>query len=605
MSTFDDFGLDPRIADAVSALGFETPTPIQEGAIPVLMAGRDVIGSARTGSGKTAAFGLPLMERVKEGGPGVRALVLAPTRELAMQVAEALNTFGAGVPARLLAIYGGAPYGPQLKALKRGVSVVVGTPGRVIDHMERGTLDLSGVEMLVLDEADEMLRMGFIDAVEQVMASLPESRQIALFSATMPLPIQRIAERFLVDPLSLPVEDDGVEHIEQCYLRVPQRKKLAALVRVLLGTARGTTLVFARTRSGCAEVAAALAAKGIAADAIHGDLSQPARQRVIARLKAKRLRVLVATDVAARGIDISHIGHVINLDLPGDLETYVHRIGRTARAGAEGSAISFVTPGERRRLQTMQKRLKVTMTEVFAPGDAVLEGIRREEIWGELQGHLEPDQDVRAWLQALVTSEGVTAEDVAAAALSCLSGRGGRRLEAVPEPRVKDAPERPERRAQERPGRDPEKTLPSDDERQLLNEVEVFLSVGRSAGVEVGDIVGAITHEAGVPGSRIGRVSLFDYKCFVGVPKDVAEHLITKHPVLVIRGRSANVALSRGRGPYKGGSRPPSATGPRPPKRGGAPSGPRQGGGPSKAKRPTFKHERRGPGSKHRGRGRK
>ena len=539
MTTFDDFDLDERVHAAVSALGFEKPTSIQTSAIPVLREGKDVIGRARTGSGKTAAFGLPLIEKVKDGSKDVRALVLAPTRELAIQVGEALRTFATQVPVNILTIYGGSPYGPQLKGLKKGVPIVVGTPGRVIDHMERGTLDLSNVEMLVLDEADEMLRMGFIEAVEQVLSSLPDDRQIALFSATMPRQVERIAKRFLVDPVVLPVEDDGVEHIEQCYLRVPQRKKLAALERILLGTARGTTLVFARTRVGCAEVADALSKNGVAADAIHGDLNQAARERVIARLKARTVRVLVATDVAARGIDIRHITHVINLDLPGDTETYVHRIGRTARAGAEGAAISFVTPNERRRLAKIQKDLKIRMKEIFPPSNEELAETRRSDIWTDLRGHLDLGVPMRAWLRALQEEQGVDAEEVALAALSYLSEQRSIPLQEIPRPKNKKA--NPSSMPRERSN--PKNALGK--ERDLLNEVRVFLSIGKRLGVEVKDIVGAIANEAGVPGSRIGQVQLFDRKCIVGLPKDVADHLIQNHPILGIRGHSTHIALAR------------------------------------------------------------
>jgi ATP-dependent RNA helicase DeaD len=539
MTTFDDFGLDERIGRAVSKLGFEIPTSIQKSAIPVLLEGRDVIGRARTGSGKTAAFGLPLVERVKDGGRAVRALVLVPTRELAMQVAAAIETFAIGTPVKVVTIYGGAPYGPQLRALKTGVSVVVGTPGRVIDHMERGTLDLSHVEMLVLDEADEMLRMGFIEPIEQVMSALPADRQIALFSATMPRPIERIARRFLVKPVVLPVDDDGVEHIKQCYLRVSHHKKLAALSRVLLGTARGTTLVFARTRVGCAEIADALAKSGIPADAIHGDLNQAARERVIGRLRARTIRVLVATDVAARGIDITHITHVFFFDVPGATESYIHRIGRTARAGAEGTAITFVTTGERRRLQRMERELKVHLKEVFAPGNDELESLRREGIWSDLQRFTTGTDDMRAWLQSLVDEQQVTPEDVALAALTLLCEQREIPLEEVP----RAGPDRTDRPAR---GERPTGTMPSEDERQELNQVELFIAIGRRAGIQVGDIVGAITHEAGVPGNRIGRVRIFDHKCFVGVPKDVAEYLVNSYSTLVIRGKSAKVSLSRG-----------------------------------------------------------
>ena len=286
--TFADFPLDPRIQSAVAALGFVEPTPIQIASMRPLLAGKDVIGGARTGSGKTAAFGLPLLETVKDaGGKEPRGLILAPTRELAVQVTEALKTFAKNLPVKLTTIYGGASYDTQFRALKAGVTIVVGTPGRVIDHLERGSLDLSKIEFLVLDEADEMLRMGFIEPVERVLAALPDKRQIALFSATMPPPIQRVAQKYLNNPVDIQVEDSKlhVDHIEQRALVVAQRDKIDALCRVLAAEPRGTTLVFARTRLGCAEVADELAKRGISADALHGDLNQAARERVLARMR--------------------------------------------------------------------------------------------------------------------------------------------------------------------------------------------------------------------------------------------------------------------------------------------------------------------------------
>jgi ATP-dependent RNA helicase DeaD len=433
--------------------------------------------------------------------------------------------------------------------------------------MERGTLDLSNVEMLVLDEADEMLRMGFIEPVEHVLSSLPEERQIALFSATMPSAIQRIAKRFLVKPIILPVEDEGVEHIEQCYLRVPQRKKLAALTRILMGTARGTTLVFARTRVSCAQTADALMKIGIPADAIHGDLNQAARERVIAKLKSKALRVLVATDVAARGIDISHITHVVNFDLPGDTETYVHRIGRTARAGAKGAAITFVTPSEKRKLQQIERKLKVRMEEVFAPDNKDLSKLHREEIWTELKDNMKGNDDIREWLKEMQEAEEVSAEDIAVAALSFLSNQRALPMEEVKPERERD---RGKSRA-ERRGR------PSDDDRGNLNEVEVFLSIGRKAGVQIGDIVGAITNEADIPGSKIGRISLNDSSSFVGVPRDVAEYLIKEHPTIIIRGNPTKLEMARGAG-----------DGPRP-----RPRRDRRGDRPFNARKPKFKKDRK------------
>jgi ATP-dependent RNA helicase DeaD len=369
-SGFAAFALDERLRKAIGGLGFEKPTPVQAEAIPPLLEGRDVIGRARTGSGKTAAFGLPLLERVKDGG-GARALILAPTRELAIQVGNALRSFAKNIKGLQIAtIYGGAPYPPQLKALRAGATIVVGTPGRVIDHLDRGTLNLSNLEFFVLDEADEMLRMGFIDDVEKLLAATPEERQIALFSATMPERIRGVAKKYLKNPHRVEVEGHGmtVDHISQQWIYVPYRFKMDAIVRLLRGVARGTTLVFARTKAACGDINDRLTREGFNIDALHGDLSQPARDQVMKRMRARRLRIVVATDVAARGLDVEHIEHVINFDIPDDAEIYVHRIGRTGRAGREGKAITFVTPRERGRLRDFERRLRAKITH--ATGDA-------------------------------------------------------------------------------------------------------------------------------------------------------------------------------------------------------------------------------------------
>jgi ATP-dependent RNA helicase DeaD len=371
-SPFDAFGLDPRLLSAIAAMGFSEPTPIQSEAIPVLLSGRDVVGRARTGSGKTAAYGLPLLERVKTGGRKVRALVLAPTRELAVQVAEALSACAADLPVRLATIYGGVPYAPQFAAL-REASVVVGTPGRVIDHMDRGSLDLSGVEVAVLDEADEMLRMGFVEDVERILGAMPSTRQTALFSATMPERIQAIARSHLTRPVEVQVEDSSVvvDHIRQRWIRVPDRFKLEALLRILAAESHEGTLVFARTRVACAEIAEALLEEGVTADALHGDMSQQARERVLNRLRARQLAVVVATDVAARGLDVAHLTHVVNFDLPEDLEGYVHRIGRTGRAGRSGLAITLAQPEDAHKIRQIERftaqRLPASTLEGLEP----------------------------------------------------------------------------------------------------------------------------------------------------------------------------------------------------------------------------------------------
>jgi ATP-dependent RNA helicase DeaD len=535
MSAFQEFGLDPALLHAVDTLGFETATPVQSQTIPPLLAGKDVIGQARTGSGKTAAFGLPMLERFKDGGKDVRGLILAPTRELAIQVTEALRTFAKGLPIRIVAIYGGAPYPPQLKALRNGATIVVGTPGRVIDHMERGTLVLSAVETLVLDEADEMLRMGFLEAVEFVLEALPEDRQIALFSATMPDPIQRVSKRFLNDPITLHVEAATltVDHIEQFWIRVPQRRKLEALMRVLNGDPSGATLIFTRTRKGCAEVADGLTAGGIAADAIHGDLNQAARERVLNRLRAKSLSVLVATDVAARGLDVSHLTRVINLDYPNGPETYVHRIGRTGRAGAKGVAITMVTPSEQKKLRFLMRAVRADIQEIHPPSNAEIAESRQAALWQELE-EARTDENIdiaREWFNQVRTASGVQPKDIATAAIHLLAQARGIHL-GPPQPESADTDQGHRR---DRPATD------------RVNEVQLFLSIGSEGGVRPADIVGALANEAGIPGREIGRIDIHERCSFVGLPRTVADQVLEVVPSIEIRGKTVRLSVARPR----------------------------------------------------------
>jgi len=574
---FSDFELDPAILKAVEKAGFDLPTSVQAETIPVLLKGRDLIGQARTGSGKTAAFGLPMLERVKSGGKSVRGLVLAPTRELALQVAKALGGFAKTLPVRVVAVYGGAPYPPQLKALRNGATIVVGTPGRVIDHLERGTLDLSHVEFMVLDEADEMLRMGFLEAVEQLLGALPKQRQIALFSATMPAPIQQVSKQFLNDPVTVQVEAGplSVEHIEQYWIRVHQRQKLDCLVRILKGSPEGATLVFARTRVGCAELAEGLREFGVAADAIHGDLNQSARERVLNRLRSKQLNVLVATDVAARGLDVSHLTRVINCDFPDGAESYVHRIGRTARGGAEGVAITLVTPSQQGRLRLLKKNIRYDIQEMQPPTREEIASLQRGDLWKEIAREAEAEGSeltkLLEWLYESGLESGMEPQTIAAAAVRLLARQRGTELF----PPREEAPKL---------GRDPKRGAPNKPaDRGRVNEVEIFIGMGSHAGLRPGDIVGALANEVGISSTDIGRISLFDRKALVGLPRSVAEFVLAEFPELVLRGQPVRLKLSRN---------PPShdsAGSSRPPKR-GRPTAPR-GRGPSK-----------GPGGK-RGRG--
>jgi ATP-dependent RNA helicase DeaD len=542
MSTFNEFGLDPAIIAAVEKLGFETATPVQDQTIPAMLDGRDVIAQSRTGSGKTAAFGLPMLERVKDGGKSVRGLVLAPTRELALQVTEALRSFCKKMPIRIVTIYGGSPYPPQLKALRNGAHIVVGTPGRVIDHLDRGSLDLSKVEIFVLDEADEMLRMGFIEPVEHVLEALPKDRQIALFSATMPQPIQRVAKRFMNKPVTVQVEGEAlsVDHIEQYWIQVPQRRKLDALIRILQMDPEGATLIFARTRRGCAEMSAALQQRGIAADAIHGDLNQDARERVIHRLRERTLSVLVATDVAARGLDVAHLSRVINVDFPGGSETYVHRIGRTSRAGAKGTAITMVTPAEKRKLHYLQMDIRHDIQQMFPPSAKQLALAQQEVLWQKLESVREETDltEVKEWLSERRAESGVQPKDIAAAAVQILIQQKGIQLNPPPDPP-------PGAGRSEGPGRG---------DFSAVNEVEIFLDIGRHAGVRPQDIVGALANEAGISGTQIGRINLFDKNTMVGLPRALAERILDDFPVMLIRGKEVHLSMGK---PGAGGGPPP------------------------------------------------
>ncbi len=474
------------------------------------MEGRDVIGRARTGSGKTAAFALPILHRLKDGGRKPRALVLAPTRELAQQTSRAIRSMCGDLPIHGATIYGGAPYGPQITALKKA-TVVVATPGRLIDLMERDRVDTSHIEVVVLDEADEMLRMGFIDDVRHILSATPEGRQVALFSATMPNAIRRVAEEHLVDPVELQVEERAlsVDHIDQIWIHTPHRKKLALLIRVLAALHRGTTLVFARTKADCARAAEALDKVGISAAALNSDLSQPARERVVRRLRNKELDVVVATDIAARGLDVDHITHVINLDLPTDTESYVHRIGRTGRAGAQGRAISFVTPIQQKRIRGLARELGVNIARVGAPTDDVLARRQRERLGERLEAAGEHAKEL---VEQLIEA-GWTHERLAVAALTLMTKAEGGVIEAPPP-----------------------------DENQ--NESELYLPVGKKHGVRPGDLVGALANEANIPGVRIGRIEVRYDKSFVCMPEVLAAQVIDRIDRIEIRGKVVRVQRS-------------------------------------------------------------
>ena len=590
--TFADLGLDPALLSALDQVGFKTPTPIQAEAIPYLMQGKDIIGGARTGSGKTAAFGLPLLHLLRQGGRTPRALILAPTRELARQVSKALQDFAAGLSVTVLTVYGGVGYQQQLRALKQGVTVVVGTPGRVLDLMEKGALRLDELEVLVLDEADEMLQMGFIEDIERVLAAAPQGRQIALFSATMPPPIKKIANQYLQNPVQVQVESSAMttSHITQGWLLANFRQKTDALVRLLHAEDRDATLVFARTKKSCDDIAGQLARAGFSVEALHGDMAQAAREEVLAKLRERRVRVVVATDVAARGLDVDHITHVINYDMPHNSEIYVHRIGRTARAGRAGQAITFVASHERGKLRSFQHDLKDKFERIYPPTDAEIDAIQAKRLLLDLGQVIESGQSTQAaaWLERMEGEHEWTQEQLLHAAIVTIARDKGLHLEPQSDARQSRKEKSPKRSSEERQERsdsrqekrrdvhasppssshedhdeDRERSAgppPHDDPKKkpqfsTLNEVELFFPVGRRDGMTPADFIGALCNQASLPAEVIGRVTLGGKQSFVGLPQRVAMELLGSKPTLELRGTAYPLQLSQSKEgakkPYK------------------------------------------------------
>lgn len=436
---FTDLALGAPLLRALADVGYETPSPIQAETIPPLLAGRDVIGQAQTGTGKTAAFALPVLARIDPAKAKPQALVLAPTRELAIQVAEAFQKYAHYLPNfQVLPIYGGQGYGPQLQALRRGVRVIVGTPGRVIDHMKRGTLDLSELSMLVLDEADEMLRMGFIDDVQAVLDATPPTRQVALFSATMPPPIRRIAQTHLKDPVEIAIKSTTTTaaNIRQRFVAVSGHHKLDAITRVLETETFDAMIVFARTKIATEELAEKLAARGIAAAALNGDVQQAQREKIVQQLKDGRIDVLVATDVAARGLDVDRISHVLNYDIPYDTESYVHRIGRTGRAGRTGEAILFVTPRERGMLRAIERATRQPIEPMEAPSIQAVNERRVDRFLSRISEALEaPDLGTyRELIERFEQERDVPAVEIAAALARLAQGESPLLMDVAHDP---------------------------------------------------------------------------------------------------------------------------------------------------------------------------
>jgi len=598
-SAFAELGLDPRITATLTALGYKEPTPIQSAAIPVLLEGRDVLGQAATGTGKTAAFTLPLIQRAALGGGGVdgvvdgpstddgaddttmdarrhgpAVLILVPTRELAMQVGEAVHKYGKGLGMRAVPVYGGQDIRRQLRALERGADVVIATPGRALDHIRRGTLALGGVRSVVLDEADEMLDMGFADDLEAILSAAPASRQTALFSATLPPRIRDLAERHLNDPVrvSIPAErtsGGALPRVRQTAYIVSRAHNIAALGRVLDVEAPTLAFVFCRTRTEVDELTETLNGRGYRSEALHGGMSQDQRDRVMRRVRANATDLLVATDVAARGLDVEHVSHVVNYDVPSAAEAYVHRIGRTGRAGREGVAITLLEPRERRLLRNIEGVTKQKIEIATVPTVADLRARRLELTRGSLEEALLEGEDsletYRAVVNALATEYDVV--DIAAAAVKLADERGrdsdtGEEeipaVQLLERPRLAREPREPREWRSEKKGRGDREDRGSRDPRADrgsrrggrggqadLDVTRVYVGAGRKSGIRPGDLVGAIANEARVDSSNIGAIEIADRFSLVEVPERIAERIIDALRSTKIKGKRVTVRRDR------------------------------------------------------------
>jgi ATP-dependent RNA helicase DeaD len=521
---FADLGIDKRVLRALADVGYESPSPIQAATIPALLAGRHVVGLAQTGTGKTAAFAVPILSQVELRRKKPQALVLAPTRELALQVSEAFERYAAHLPGvHVLPIYGGQGYGVQLSALRRGVHVVVGTPGRIMDHLEKGTLDLSELRFLVLDEADEMLKMGFAEDVEKILADTPEDKHVALFSATMPSQIRRIAKKYLTDAAEITVKNRTTTsaNTNQRYLSVAHAQKLDALTRILEVENFEGMIVFVRTKQVTEQLAERLRARGFSAAAINGDIVQAQRERTINQLRDAKLDILVATDVAARGLDVERISHVVNYDIPTDTESYVHRIGRTGRAGRTGDAISFITPRERHLLKAIERATRQPLTQMRLPSIADVNETRVARFHDSITEALGSEQVefYRDLVSDYEQEHNVPASDIAAA-LAVLT-QDDRPLLMEPEPEPEPTRVFEGRRASKsgawdhqagrRRDRDDRPKGRDGKSRRTRSSVPMAtyrIAVGKRHKVEPRQIVGAIANEGGLERSDFGHIDI-------------------------------------------------------------------------------------------------
>ncbi len=591
-ATFADLDLPDSLLKAVTDLGFTQPTDIQLAAIPPLLAGRDITGIAQTGTGKTAAFGLPLLSLIDPSLPQLQAVVLTPTRELAMQVADAISELASHLGGvNVVAVYGGAPYGQQIYALRNGAQVLVGTPGRVMDHLDKGTANFSSVKMLVLDEADEMLRMGFAEDVDTIFRQAPEQRQVALFSATMPPAIRKVAQEHLVDPVEIAVsrQSSTVTSVEQRFAVVPFRHKVGALSRILATTDAEAAIVFCRTRAAAEEVGVELVARGVSAATISGDVAQREREKIVDRLRSGQLDVLVATDVAARGLDVERIGLVVNFDVPREAEAYVHRIGRTGRAGRTGIAMTFVTPQERNKLRHIERTIRTQLVETAVPSPADVSAHRTKKLLEQVSERIPAGRlDMyRRLVQEHAETTGADINDVVAAVLALGVGDDGPSARRVAEQAAHDeitaAQQPPKRGARDDVDRSTRRDFKRDQRRGSRDDsswgdsgrremrghgrqvrddspgarhpkphrtpadaTRYRVSVGFDTGAEPRGIVGAITNEGGLRGADIGKIAMFGSFALVDISTPLNPGQIKRIGRAKVGGRPLQLQVDEG-----------------------------------------------------------
>lgn len=549
LPSFRDLALIEPLLKALDDVGYETPSPIQSKVIPHMLQGKDVLGQAQTGTGKTAAFALPILSRIDLKQKDPQVLVLAPTRELAIQVAEAFQRYAAHLKGfHVLPIYGGQDYSTQLRQLKRGAHVVVGTPGRVMDHMRKDTLKLDGLNVLVLDEADEMLRMGFIDDVEWILEQAPEKRQIALFSATMPTEIRKIAHKYLHNPeqITIKVTTASAENIRQRYWLVSGVHKLDALTRILEAETFDGMIIFVRTKTATIELAEKLEARGFSASAINGDMSQALRERAIAHLKNGKLDILIATDVAARGLDVDRITHIVNYDIPYDTESYIHRIGRTGRAGRTGDAILFVAPRERKLLGNIEKATKQKVEEMGLPSTEIINNKRISRFKQNIADTLAAEElgFFTQLIEQYQQEHNVSALEIAAALAKLVQGDTPLLVQNLPNKSYESREDRPSR--EDRGSREDRSSRERKPKRSYGNadiEMELFrIEVGHNHGVKPGNIVGAIANETGIDGDHIARIRIEDEYSTVELPAGMPKELINELKKIRVVGQPLNIS---------------------------------------------------------------